>query len=392
MLALRFKWAAIEVSTALSTCGGCLDLLANRSPMNYIKPMYRNIYIVSWRGHVSGGAETLHQLCSTAKSLGAQAYIVYFPLNPDTVDSLPERFLEYDIEVAQAIEDAQDCLCIVTEGMAAYFPFSRFRQIRFAFVWLSYDFVSPKTSHRKSITHGLPHPHIAWLFFQIKALLFHPRSCIKESLRLVPWKRFRSGINFCNCYYAYRELVRHGVKGPIGRLIGPVSDSFVSPTKSKKEDVVCFGVAKDSGFYKRILREYEESYPGSVEFISICGMTKSEVKAMLSRAKVYFDFGFFPGPERIPREAVLLGCNIVTGKYGAAGNPHDVPIPDKYKFAAPQKNYPQIVMTIHELVVNYELHFPEYNEYRRLAIAQVDSFIGDVSRLLQGNPVAYEPL
>jgi len=44
--------------------------------------------------------------------------------------------------------------------------------------------------------------------------------------------------------------------------------------------------------------------------------------------KLYVDFGKHPGKDRMPREAAVHGCCIITGRRGAAGNPFDIPIPN----------------------------------------------------------------
>ena len=47
-------------------------------------------------------------------------------------------------------------------------------------------------------------------------------------------------------------------------------------------------------------------------------MTSKEVQELLSKCKVYIDFGHFPGKDRVPREAAMCNCCIITGKYGAS--------------------------------------------------------------------------
>ncbi|MGC8677909.1 MAG: hypothetical protein ACP5UF_06830 [Hydrogenobaculum sp.] len=61
-------------------------------------------------------------------------------------------------------------------------------------------------------------------------------------------------------------------------------------------------------------------------------MTRDQVIETLQKAKVYIDFGNHPGKDRIPREAAILGCCVITGKRGSATFFEDVPIPEEYKF------------------------------------------------------------
>ena len=50
-----------------------------------------------------------------------------------------------------------------------------------------------------------------------------------------------------------------------------------------------------------------------------------------TEAKLYIDLGEFGGPERIPKEAVYFGCNIIVANHNAAANDFDVAIPQEYK-------------------------------------------------------------
>jgi hypothetical protein len=61
-------------------------------------------------------------------------------------------------------------------------------------------------------------------------------------------------------------------------------------------------------------------------------MTNHEVTNLLRRAKVYIDFGPHPGMDRLPREAALAGCIVITNRDGAAGYDVDVPLPNEFKF------------------------------------------------------------
>ena len=46
----------------------------------------------------------------------------------------------------------------------------------------------------------------------------------------------------------------------------------------------------------------------------------------------YIDFGPHPGMDRLPREAALAGCIVITNREGAAAHDEDVPLPPEYKF------------------------------------------------------------
>lgn len=60
-------------------------------------------------------------------------------------------------------------------------------------------------------------------------------------------------------------------------------------------------------------------------------ISPEEVIQMLRRARIYIDFGPHPGMDRLPREAALAGCFVITNAEGAAQYEEDVPIPAEYK-------------------------------------------------------------
>lgn len=62
-------------------------------------------------------------------------------------------------------------------------------------------------------------------------------------------------------------------------------------------------------------------------------LSQLEVSKLLHRAKIYIDFGPHPGMDRLPREAALAKCIIITNKDGSAFYNEDVPVPRIYKIA-----------------------------------------------------------
>ena len=104
-------------------------------------------------------------------------------------------------------------------------------------------------------------------------------------------------------------------------------------------------------------------------------MKPEEIVELLSTASVSMDFGHFPGPERIPREAVTCGCNIVTSRYGSAANKIDVLVPERFKIKAKRANIGQIADTVEELARNYPKYVREYDAYRKKVMEQKELFV-----------------
>eukprot|EP00804_Cyclotella_cryptica_P001173 CCRYP_017001-RB/>CCRYP_017001-RB protein AED:0.02 eAED:0.02 QI:0/0/0.5/1/0/0/2/6193/483 len=52
------------------------------------------------------------------------------------------------------------------------------------------------------------------------------------------------------------------------------------------------------------------------------------------KSVLYIDFGHHPGMDRLPREATLAGCVVLTNREGAANFDKDVPLPKEFKFSS----------------------------------------------------------
>ena len=81
-------------------------------------------------------------------------------------------------------------------------------------------------------------------------------------------------------------------------------------------------------------------------------------------AKVYVDFGNHPGKDRIPREAALCGCRVVTNLRGAAAYREDVELDDCLKFD--ESVPPEIIVNeVNTLISAYEESAALYDKYVR---------------------------
>jgi hypothetical protein len=91
-------------------------------------------------------------------------------------------------------------------------------------------------------------------------------------------------------------------------------------------------------------------------------VSPEQVRQLLKQCKIYVDFGPHPGMDRLPREAALAGCCVVTNREGAAHLIDDVPIPSKYKIQTFD------VDVIHKLLLdlmeNFEERSKDFDNYR----------------------------
>lgn len=328
--------------------------------MNIKDESIKKIYVVV-PGGSSGGHETLHQLVSILNNMGKQAYAYYLvnKKNP----SIPEKFSDYHIKIAKVIEDKEENILIVPEIHTDYLY--RFKKIRKIIWWLSWDFylaTCDKLLRRHLKTFNKEKLNI-WLSSAAKIIV----------KKIIGWDRtFQFGtdkneiFHFYNCEYVKQELISRGVKEENTMyLCGPISDIYFSQEQElEKEDIIVYNPAKGYEYTKGII-ELLKLERKDILIVPICNMTPAEIVEILKRAKVYIDFGFFPGPERIPREAVTMKCNIVTSLYGSAQNDIDVMVPRNHKFDIEIIQKEVIVKEILEMLDSYEKYVEEFEPYRK---------------------------
>lgn len=324
-----------------------------------MKAKYNNIYILCPKKYASGGPEALHQLSYYMMKSGLKnVYMVYTNLN-NGEDGKNPRYDKYEtksISISE-IEDLESNLIIIPENLKRYSVL--WKKITINIWWLSVD--NYKEKSRK---------------FDFKMFL---KSIFKlqlkksiDYLKLIFKIEKRVFDNYAASFYAYDFLKKNNKK--VNELIEPISLEFLEKYKchkynSERKNVVLYNPKKGYEITRIIISNMPD-----IKFIALSGYNIDELIALYETSKVYIDFGEFPGPERIPKEAVLYGCNIITGRRGAANFYEDVMISDKYKFDYTSDKIDEICKEIYELIENYELYYRDFDLYRNKVLNLEDNF------------------
>jgi len=242
--------------------------------------------------HKTGGPECLHQYCDMMNSLGADASMYYWNIKALSDPFATEALVSTDVPLiysekytnvkrADTIEDSAENLLIIPEIVSIKKIRAAFPNIRVAVAWLS-------------LSYGLP--------------LMHEYLSDPKLIHI-----FQS--------YGAKTRVMGAARGPIETfdLDDYISDEYTSQTWDKwdKENWVAYNPAKDSDT-PSICMEI------GAKCIPIQGMDTARVISTLKKCKVYMDLGAHPGRDRMPREAALLGCVVITNKNGTAAYYEDV--------------------------------------------------------------------
>lgn len=337
------------------------------------------IYLVSYGNYVTGGPETMHQAAMLLANEGESVGMYY--INPHTMN-VPDRFKQYGVQSVDHIEDHENNIIIVPETLT--YVLYKFHRIRKCIWWLSRDNYF-NTDARQLVKWRMEVHHwprlltpIAWATLACKGKIHFNRYHFEDE---------GTYFHAYNCELAHQYLLENGV--PEDRtlyLCGPLNEAFFekaqSPRKSNRENIILYNPNKGIEFTDKIISA-AKSVNLRAEFIALRGMTPDQISELMSRAKIYMDFGNFPGPERIPREAVTMGCNIITSRNGAAANNVDVPIPDELKFCDSENCIPGIINTLEDMLARYDEYYHYYDAYREKVVRQVTLFQENIKLFLE---------
>jgi hypothetical protein len=344
------------------------------------------IYIACPANSVTGGPELLHQLAYHLRNdLQIHAFMYYYDFRPGKFESpVHSEYRVYELPYVLEIpknDDNSKNILIVPEVHKALKLLLNFINIRKGIWFLSVDnyYISKLTKRNYFIQRAIN--KISERIFKKRLLDFDITS--QEVLsKLIQKYDYRTDplLKLANFYMTntYRGLRWFSELKPLYYLSEYLNKSFLEAQTdiSKKEDIVVYNPKKGFSFTKKIISSAKD-----IKFIPLINMTREEVIKILQRAKVYIDFGNHPGKDRIPREAAILGCCVITGKRGSAAFFEDVPIPDEYKFEDKEESIPKIIEKIKDCFKNFEERYKDFEYYRKVIRNEPQKFIEDLKRI-----------
>lgn len=331
----------------------------------------RIIYIAAPAKNTSGGPESLFQL---GKELQLREQKVMFYFYGENKLDIPEKFKQYgNFEVTSKIVDSRNNILIVPESYPNML--NDFKNIQKVIWWLSVDFYEVLTLD-KIVSKFCAKYHVpnslTWAVALYKRL--------KKGWQKVDFLD-ESIIHLYNCEYVKDFLLNNGVKKENTVFLAPpLSDEYFLVEEVKKENIVAYNPAKGYEYTKSVIKLLSQTRE-DIKFVPIVNMTSVDVAKLLNKAKVYLDLGFFPGPDRIPRQAVLTKTNVITSLDGSAANFVDTPIPPKYKFD--KTDYSNIAGEIITNIDNYEVNVPDFDDFRDRVLFEKRNFNNEIEAVLR---------
>lgn len=316
---------------------------------------YKLILVACPGNATTAGPEAIHQLVADTNRLGQPAAVAYFPF--DSSFDTPPPYRKYNAPVSR-YRDEPGNLNIFPEIVTNYAL--EVRQAQAAIWWMS-------VNNFTCVRYGHPwRDRIRYFKYFMKGL--RPRGGIAAL------KHLR---HFAQSQYALEFLAAHDISAEM--LSDPIP-VYTSPDyllelgdkllQSKRRDRILFNPSKGA----KITRRLREAFP-NWDFMPLVGYGREELAEIFLNSKLYIDFGHHPGKDRLPREAAIHGCCVITNLNGSAANAVDVPIPSAYKLA--DRN-PGLVASFGALVqqvfCNYAASTQDFEGYRQVIALEQGEF------------------
>lgn len=274
-------------------------------------PRYTRVLVICPGNAMTAGPEALHQLVADLNRLGQPAAVVYHPFDQAFETPVPYRVYQAPVD---RFADEAGTLIVWPEIFTVQALQTRSAQA--AVWWMS-------VNNFTCVRYGYPWRDQLRYF---KYLLKGQR----------PWGGVRALAHlrhFAQSDYAREFLHGHGIAGedlsdPIPVYTTPEYLAAL-PAKlqaARRGNVILYNPKKGAAITARLI----EAFP-QWQFRPLVGLDRAQLAQAFLDGKLYIDFGHHPGKDRLPREAAIHGCGVITARHGSAANPVDVPIPERCK-------------------------------------------------------------
>ncbi|EKX49802.1 hypothetical protein GUITHDRAFT_104197 [Guillardia theta CCMP2712] len=322
----------------------------------------------------TGGPEALHQLCDMLERHGAEAYMLY--LGP------MENIWELDL--------------LVRTGQAEASLEAMIRSVmRGGGVTERYSYLSCRLADRlpSGPCEVLVLPEVWTRYVDVIAGVRRVIWWLSVDNNGRGFQQFsRADIHhITNSHYGLAYLREMGVER--ARLVNDYIVESSSFTKSlpppstcsvDKENIVAFNPRKGLDVMMRVIAGLQlKSWSEGEKPVFVPVQNLKSSASLLKIAKIYLDFGHHPGQDKIPREAAMAGCVVITNRQGSANFIQDVPLPDMFKFQDPTGDIDRLHLLLRLVLANHSGYLEHMREYVRMVRWQEEEMLAATSMLIK---------
>ncbi len=317
------------------------------------------VYIVCPGNVNSGGPELLHQLCSQLIAFGVNAFMFYTPSTSfNAKDPVRPFYKKYHVPYTFQGEDSPRNIIVLPEVSNPTLYMTKLSQR--VFWWLSVDnYIGNVASTIGARMSNALASHMPKIFY-----------FGKDDGDIDHWVQSE---------YARQFVKLNGVPDyKIYMVEDYLNQAFLSRAArvdlTAKKNFVAYNPKKGFEVTQQLIKLAPD-----IDWRPIENMTPAQVQELLAAAKVYIDFGNHPGKDRIPREAAISGCVVITGRRGAAANDVDINIPTEFKFDERTADARNIIDKIREVFDDFDAAYEKQAAYRARIRDDKNRFAREVS-------------
>lgn len=308
------------------------------------------IYIACPANTVSGGPELLHQFSFELTKRNVENYMVYYNQGDADRNPTPECYQKYNVKIAEHYVDDVDSVYVLPEVRVCLCP--QCQKGRAVIWWMSVDnyIIANISSFSGSFD-----------IFNIAGR--------KEIKNFVQSQYAR---NFLSLYFGISDS---------WFLSDYINDEIVERAqvnRFQRENICLYNPTKGLTNVKPLMANCRSD----IVWIPLRGYTSAEMADLMCRSKLYIDFGSHPGKDRIPREAAVCGCCVITNRDGSALNDIDVPIAGKYKMED-VTDIQGVLERIYDVFDHYEDRVNDFASYRERILGEKEQFGKEVDQFLE---------
>ena len=319
----------------------------------------KKIYVLCPAFYKTGGTELLHQFVWVLNQKGFDADIAYYGEKDEYLNPAFKQYVsKYVLFDEVKNEDAYFVIPEVKTDLL------KILNPKNCMIW--WESVN---NYKQTFAQDVKFNGILRGVYHLKNKIFNNKTASFKLLK-------QAKAHFVQSYYAKDYLQKHGISDNVYFLKDYVNNLYIEKESSvnlnAKDNIVLYNPKKGKKTTAKIIKKNPD-----LKFVPLINMTNVQVQEMLTKAKVYIDFGSHPGMDRFPREAAMMHCCVITNKCGSAKFYEDVPVNDKYKFDDSHLDFIKLRNTIDNCFENYNECDKEYDHYREFIKAQYEEFIND---------------
>ncbi len=324
---------------------------------------------------LTGGVNSLHNLCRALTTSGFNAYMYY--INADETKLKNHQITSYQVNRTYHLNDSSDTLVVVPETMVTLAL--QLQKAQKVVYWLALNYFFKKPTWRFPFNLKLIRKLISCRSYDgySSGIIETTKRRLNEFSKshLDMWNG--DVIHITNSHFAANYCRKKGSTHTYV-LHNPIREEFCSyqPDFKNREKLILFGPKTP----KYIIWRMRKHLP-KFSIVRIRKTPFEQVVELMSKAVIFAEFGNSPGRDRMPREAVMSGCIIFMNTRGAAAFKDDFNIPREYTIPDSPGNTKYILQQITNRALNYQDYIGDFDEFRNQLREEKKNFIGNTKEI-----------